>query len=254
MRPRRGASSEGCGTSGVRRASPPPVAVGLRRVRRPPCRGGRRVRGGRGGGVAARLALRLAGAVRHGICLVAGGVCTPRDARAAGLAPCLVRAHGPPAAGGPAACRAARRAARCSWSAARTARPRSPSPTASARAPRGWCPAAGRAADRRRLRRRRAVRLRGPWEFPSSPRRALRLAAGRAGSLGGEAGRWCAARPALPPAGARMPDADAAYPRRGVRPVRRRAAGLRDQGRIAGGHWRARSAGSSAAGSAATGA
>jgi hypothetical protein len=35
----------------------------------------------------------LASAVRHGICLVAGGVCTPREARAAGLAPCLVRAR-----------------------------------------------------------------------------------------------------------------------------------------------------------------
>ena len=39
------------------------------------------------------LAASLASAVRHGICLVAGGVCTPREARAAGLAPCLVRAH-----------------------------------------------------------------------------------------------------------------------------------------------------------------
>ncbi len=39
------------------------------------------------------LAVRLASAVRHGICLVAGGVCTPREARAAGLAPCLVRAR-----------------------------------------------------------------------------------------------------------------------------------------------------------------
>jgi hypothetical protein len=39
------------------------------------------------------LAVKLAGAVRHGICLVAGGVCTPREARAAGLAPCLVRAR-----------------------------------------------------------------------------------------------------------------------------------------------------------------
>jgi hypothetical protein len=39
------------------------------------------------------LAVRLAGAVRHGICLVAGGVCTPREARASGLAPCLVHAR-----------------------------------------------------------------------------------------------------------------------------------------------------------------
>ena len=39
------------------------------------------------------LAAKLAGAVRHGICLVAGGVCTPREARAAGLAPCLVHAR-----------------------------------------------------------------------------------------------------------------------------------------------------------------
>ena len=39
------------------------------------------------------LAASLASAVRHGICLVAGGVCTPREARAAGLAPCLVRAR-----------------------------------------------------------------------------------------------------------------------------------------------------------------
>ena len=39
------------------------------------------------------LALKLAGAVRHGICLVAGGVCTPREARAAGLSPCLVHAR-----------------------------------------------------------------------------------------------------------------------------------------------------------------
>ena len=33
------------------------------------------------------LAVKLAGAVRHGICLVAGGVCTPREARAAGSRP-----------------------------------------------------------------------------------------------------------------------------------------------------------------------
>ena len=33
------------------------------------------------------------GAVRHGICLVAGGVCTPGEARAAGFAPCLVHAR-----------------------------------------------------------------------------------------------------------------------------------------------------------------
>jgi hypothetical protein len=39
------------------------------------------------------LAGKLAGAVRHGICLVAGGVCTPREARAAGLAPCLLHAR-----------------------------------------------------------------------------------------------------------------------------------------------------------------
>jgi len=39
------------------------------------------------------LAARLAGAVRHGICRVAGGVCTPAEARAAGLSPCLVRAR-----------------------------------------------------------------------------------------------------------------------------------------------------------------
>jgi len=39
------------------------------------------------------LAGRVAGAVRHGICLVAGGVCTAREARAAGLAPCLVHAR-----------------------------------------------------------------------------------------------------------------------------------------------------------------
>ena len=37
--------------------------------------------------------LGVAAAVRHGICLVAGGVCTPREARAAGLAPCLVHAR-----------------------------------------------------------------------------------------------------------------------------------------------------------------
>ena len=39
------------------------------------------------------LAGSVASALRHGICLVAGGVCTPREARAAGLAPCLVRAR-----------------------------------------------------------------------------------------------------------------------------------------------------------------
>jgi hypothetical protein len=39
------------------------------------------------------LAVKLVGAVRHGICLVAGGVCTPREARAAGLAPCLLQAR-----------------------------------------------------------------------------------------------------------------------------------------------------------------
>lgn len=36
------------------------------------------------------LASALSGAVRHGICLVAGGVCTPGEARAAGMSPCLV--------------------------------------------------------------------------------------------------------------------------------------------------------------------
>jgi hypothetical protein len=39
------------------------------------------------------LALKLAAAVRHGICLVAGGICTTREAHAAGLAPCLVQAR-----------------------------------------------------------------------------------------------------------------------------------------------------------------
>ena len=39
------------------------------------------------------IAAQVAGAVRHGICLVAGGICTPREARAAGLAPCLVEAR-----------------------------------------------------------------------------------------------------------------------------------------------------------------
>ena len=39
------------------------------------------------------LALKVAAAVRHGICLVAGGVCTSGEARAAGLAPCLVQAR-----------------------------------------------------------------------------------------------------------------------------------------------------------------
>ncbi len=40
------------------------------------------------------LAAAVTGAVRHGICLVAGGVCTPEEARAAGLGPCLVHARG----------------------------------------------------------------------------------------------------------------------------------------------------------------
>ena len=40
------------------------------------------------------LASAVSGAVRHGICLVAGGVCTAREARALGLAPCLVHARG----------------------------------------------------------------------------------------------------------------------------------------------------------------
>jgi hypothetical protein len=39
------------------------------------------------------LALKVAAALRHGICLVAGGVCTSGEARAAGLAPCLVQAR-----------------------------------------------------------------------------------------------------------------------------------------------------------------
>jgi hypothetical protein len=39
------------------------------------------------------LAAQVAGAVRHGICLVAGGICSPGAARAAGLAPCLVHAR-----------------------------------------------------------------------------------------------------------------------------------------------------------------
>jgi hypothetical protein len=39
------------------------------------------------------LAAKVAAAVRHGICLVAGGVCTPGEARAAGLAPCLLQAR-----------------------------------------------------------------------------------------------------------------------------------------------------------------
>ena len=39
------------------------------------------------------LAAQVAGAVRHGICLVAGGICSPGEARAAGLAPCLVHAR-----------------------------------------------------------------------------------------------------------------------------------------------------------------
>ena len=39
------------------------------------------------------IAAQVASAVKHGICLVAGGICTPREARAAGLAPCLVHAR-----------------------------------------------------------------------------------------------------------------------------------------------------------------
>jgi hypothetical protein len=39
------------------------------------------------------IAAQVAGAVRHGICLVAGGICSPGAARAAGLAPCLVHAR-----------------------------------------------------------------------------------------------------------------------------------------------------------------
>jgi hypothetical protein len=39
------------------------------------------------------LALKVAAAVRHGICRVAGGVCTSGEARAAGLVPCLVQAR-----------------------------------------------------------------------------------------------------------------------------------------------------------------
>jgi hypothetical protein len=39
------------------------------------------------------LAMKVVAVVRHGICLVAGGVCTPREARAAGLAPCLLQAR-----------------------------------------------------------------------------------------------------------------------------------------------------------------
>ena len=39
------------------------------------------------------LAAQVAGAVEHGICRVAGGICTADEARAAGLAPCLVEAR-----------------------------------------------------------------------------------------------------------------------------------------------------------------
>jgi hypothetical protein len=39
------------------------------------------------------LAVKLAAALRHGICRVAGGVCTTGEARAEGLAPCLVAAR-----------------------------------------------------------------------------------------------------------------------------------------------------------------
>ncbi len=39
------------------------------------------------------LASKVAAALRHGICRVAGGVCTASEARAAGLAPCLVHAR-----------------------------------------------------------------------------------------------------------------------------------------------------------------
>jgi hypothetical protein len=44
-------------------------------------------------GSAPGIAGKVVAAVRHGICLVAGGVCTPGEARAAGLAPCLVHAR-----------------------------------------------------------------------------------------------------------------------------------------------------------------
>jgi hypothetical protein len=37
------------------------------------------------------LARAVAGKIRHGICIVTGGVCTPADAEAAGLLPCTVR-------------------------------------------------------------------------------------------------------------------------------------------------------------------
>jgi hypothetical protein len=39
------------------------------------------------------LAVKVAAALRHGICRVAGGVCTSREARAAGLPPCLLAAR-----------------------------------------------------------------------------------------------------------------------------------------------------------------
>src|SRR4051794_41310286 len=41
-------------------------------------------------GSAPPLAAQVARQVKHGICLVAGGICTPSEARAAGLGPCLV--------------------------------------------------------------------------------------------------------------------------------------------------------------------
>ena len=44
-------------------------------------------------GAPAALAPAVAAAVRHGICLVAGGVCTPAEARASGMEPCLVHAR-----------------------------------------------------------------------------------------------------------------------------------------------------------------
>ena len=39
------------------------------------------------------IAAAVSGAVRHGICLVAGGICSAREARAAGLSPCLTHAR-----------------------------------------------------------------------------------------------------------------------------------------------------------------
>ena len=115
------------------------------------------------------IAAQVANAVKHGICRVAGGICTPGEARAAGLGPCLVHARADrERLGGRVLVSSSGVATRCWWSAGPTARPRCRSPTAAALGERRSRAAVARPGRERAGRGRLQFTAGRTWEFATA--------------------------------------------------------------------------------------